>query len=99
MTTADRALALPEHPGSRCRHHVGVRRVHSCVAGLRRLLQPVHRVSASASGGPAPVVLLAGFEVPKLDLAVLAKLMEEEAKAARVHELPSDAEPHADNRP
>jgi hypothetical protein len=44
------------------------------------------------SGAPAPVVLLAGFEVPKLDLAVLAKLMEEEAKAATAHELPSAAD-------
>jgi len=47
------------------------------------------------SGAPAPVELLQGFELPKLDLAVLAKLMEDEAKAARAHELPSAAEPNA----
>jgi hypothetical protein len=50
------------------------------------------------SGAPAPIVLLAGFEVPKLDLAILAKLMEEEAKAARAHEQPSSADPHAGNQ-
>lgn len=43
------------------------------------------------SGAPAPVVLLQGFEVPKLDLAVLAKLMEDEAKAAKAQELPGAA--------
>lgn len=41
------------------------------------------------SGAPVPVVLLQGFQVPKLDLAVLAKLMEDEAKTAKAHELPS----------